>query len=45
MNTLESCKKYTRDNIIICSREILSWHNTGILENGKVRELARMVSE
>ncbi len=33
---------FATDNLAECCKELTMWSNTGILEDGKVRELARM---
>lgn len=41
---LNSSIRYCNDNIGDLCREILQWHDTGILKDGKVRKLAHMLS-
>lgn len=38
-------KEFTEENLAQCSREIVEWRRTGILRDGKVRELETIVEE
>jgi hypothetical protein len=39
----EAARQFAADNIAECAVEILEWHDTAILRDGKVRELAYML--
>ena len=41
----EQCRAYAAEHVAELSAELLEWHDTSILCDGKVRELARMCSE
>lgn len=41
---LEEAKRLIRENLETCCRELLEWHDSGILRDGKVREIARLCS-
>ena len=37
--------QFARDNLKECAQEVIEWHDTAILRDGKVRELAKMCNE
>lgn len=41
---LEEAKKFVSDNLEECCRELLEWHDVGVLKDGKIRELANLCS-
>jgi hypothetical protein len=40
---MNEAELFTHVNRVECAKELLEWIETGILKNGKVRELGRMV--
>lgn len=45
MNIQQKAKLFAEQNLPQCSREIVEWRRTGILRDGKVRELEAIVEE
>jgi len=43
INDMEKARRFVKDNLTELCQEILEWHNTAILRDGKVRELAQML--
>lgn len=41
---LEEAKRFVKDNLEECCRELIEWHDTSILCDGKVREVAKLCS-
>ena len=35
--------KFAKDHVVVICEEVLEWHNTSILREGRVRELARLL--
>ena len=44
LEKMEEAKAFAQHNIYECSKELIELDETGILKDGKVRELARMLS-
>lgn len=42
IDQLKRCKEFARDNLKECSLELIELYNTGILKDGKIRELAKL---
>ena len=40
---METAKKFAKNNIVTLCTELKSWHDTALLPDGKLRELARML--
>lgn len=40
---LHNCERFANENVIQCAKELVQLKNTGILPEGKLRELARML--
>lgn len=45
MSTVLKAKAFAENNLAQCSREIVEWRRTGILRDGKVRELETIVEQ
>jgi hypothetical protein len=41
----KKAKAFAEQNLAQCSREIVAWRRTGILKDGKLRELETIVEE
>lgn len=41
---LEEAKRFAKDNLEECCRELIEWHDSSVLRDGKVRELAKILS-
>lgn len=39
------CEEFVKENLAECAAELVEWSDTGLLRDGKVRELASMVAE
>lgn len=44
-NEKAKCEAFATEHLAVCADELLEWRETAILKDGKVRELAQMVSE
>jgi len=42
-DALNSAKRYARKNLVKCCQEICEWKKTSLLEDGCLRELARIL--
>lgn len=40
-----SCEQYAADHLHECAAELIEWHDTALLCNGRIRELAAMCAE